>query len=428
VKALKHAAESAFSAVYASQGSGLGHVERVSVDVELDGQREIVSLRLSSGRLAWSCTCGELECRHAQTALAFLTDAEAEAPGSLDRITTLYEPASRISSTPPRPDVRTAGGSDQAERADTDALRAILDDLLSAVVRSGVSSGVSASVEEALERMVAAAPSPMPLGIARFVGRLKEALGAADVRATARLLQGAARVIDDLGIASEQRATESRRRIVSWLGALARDENAIDRVQDRSLLEVARECVSGVERVGIERRYLVDLDSGEVVREERALGAITASHGPCPRLVEVSLATLERGAEPRRARLLQYIPSVAIEPVRLQRVADLAAHRFAPLVERFVSAVSSFPGLSEPFALVAPKALSGESQPLLLDDLDQPLPIVGDAANARYLREVSESGQLLWVAGRLDDPGGVLAMLPLAAAVRRDGHLHYTQL
>jgi hypothetical protein len=420
MRKLKIAAQQAFERVYARQTAGLGHVERVSVDVDLDGQQEIVSLRLHRDGVHWSCTCGELECKHAQTALAFVADAEGDGSSVPDRITSVYEPAPVVGRD------RTADQSDQAEEADAAGLRNVLVDLVATVVRSGVKQGVSPSIDEAVERLLQSAPSPVPLGISRWVGRLREALGARDPEATARVLDGAVRVGEDL--ASSEPDAEARRRILSWMGALSHEVEGVKRVSDLTLVELAREWLPGVDAAGVERRYLLDLDSGEVYREERAAEALSASLGPCPRLINAGLATVEQGATPQRIRLLQYATTPGIESDVWDRVAGWSLRSFEPLVERYREAVRVFPGLAEPFVLVTPDAIEGDDVPLLVDDGERPLPGEGDRATLSALRRSAADGEVAWVAGRLVDPGGRLSIAPLAIGTLREGRLCYAQL
>jgi hypothetical protein len=266
----------------------------------------------------------------------------------------------------------------------------------------------------------------VPLGISRWVGRLREALGARDAEATARVLDGAVRVGEDL--ARPEPDAEARRRILSWMGALSHEVEGVKRVSDLTLVELAREWLPGVDAAGVERRYLLDLDSGEVYREERAAEALSASLGPCPRLINAGLATVEQGATPQRIRLLQYATTPGIESDVWDRVAGWSLRSFEPLVERYREAVRVFPGLAEPFVLVTPDAIEGDDVPLLVDDAERPLPGEGDRATLSALRRSAADGEVAWVAGRLVDPGGRLSIAPLAIGTLREGRLCYAQL
>ena len=207
--------------------------------------------------------------------------------------------------------------------------------------------------------MLRAAPDPLPLGISRWVGRLKLALAARSAEEAARLLAGADLLIEDL--AAAPRSREAHSRVLSWLGTLHEDIQDRARLTDRTMIEVAREEVGGVERESVERRYLVDLSDGAVYREERLPGAPTASLGPCPRVLTVWLAEAEQGVAPQRVRLLQYAVTPLVEADDLAAARGRARRDFAPLVDGYRAALASHPGLCEPFALVAPKRLESDA-------------------------------------------------------------------
>jgi hypothetical protein len=318
--------------------------------------------------------------------------------------------------------------SDQASLANRPALAEVLQDLLMAVVRAGVGVGASAALDEGLQRLAMAAPSPLPLGVSRWVGRLKRALGARDPDEVARLLAGASLLIDDLKPGVTDKA--ARARVLSWLGSLSADTEGVTRMTDRTLIEVAREQLPGVERAGIERRYLVDLQDGEVYREERAPSAPTASLGPCPRLVTVWLAAVEQGVAPKRIRLLQYAVTPMVEAEAWKKLAESAVRDFAALLTSYRGAQAAFPGLCEPFALVAPARIEHEGQPLLVDGQGRTLQLAhpDNPAALRYLDTVTSAGDPLWIAGRLLDRDGVLTLAPLGAALLQDGRLSYAQM
>jgi hypothetical protein len=424
MKAFKRASQAAFERVYGGNAGRAGAIERLSIDVQLDGRNEIVSLLFRSGELSWSCTCAQSECAHARAALAFLSDAEPSALQE-DRITELWDhaPTAALSA-----DRRTVMHSDQAALADTGALAEILEDLLVAVVRAGVGAGSSAALDDALQRLVSAAPSPLPLGVSRWIGRLKRALGARNVDEAGRLLAGASLLIEDLRAGTQSAA--ARQRVLSWLGSLSHDTAGVARMTDRTLIEVAREQLPGLERAGLERRYLVDLSDGAVYREERAPSAPTASIGPCPRLLTVWLANVEQGAPPQRLRLLQYAVTPVIDAEAWQTLAGRAVRDFEPLLGRYREAQRAFPGLCEPFAVIAPARIEHDGQPTLVDDAGRMLHLAqpDNPAALRYLDSVTSGGAPSWVAGRLFDQSGMLFMAPLGAAVMRDGRLSYAQM
>lgn len=396
-----------------------GQVERLSIDVREGAQSELVSLAFRDGRLTWSCTCGQLRCRHADAALRLLAGEASERPS---------DPASATASGGYAPVLRTAAASDRPYEVEPRALADVLEDVVTAVVRAGVLAPESPSVDEALQRLVDLAPQPLPLGIGRWIGRLRATLDEGDVEAVARVLDGASRVVDDLRAG---RATpEASQRVVSWLGALARDIETVERISERVLIEIAREWLTGTERAAIERRYLVDLRSAEIYREERARGAATASYGPCPRVVHVGLAEVEQGARPKRIRLLQYSVSTRIEHEDWHQLAAHAVPSFEALARSYREASSAFPGLAEPFAVVAPARYARSPRLVPMDTEDRPLPLASaeDPAALRYVDALAEDADPAWIAGRLVDADGVLMLLPASLGVVREGQLRHRRV
>ena len=88
-----------------------GSVERVSMDVEVNGQREMVSVSLRDGRLASTCSCGAAACTHRQLAIAFIAGREIE--GTAERLRRLTPNGRRLRSRAVFPDrnnsIREAG-------------------------------------------------------------------------------------------------------------------------------------------------------------------------------------------------------------------------------------------------------------------------------------------------------------------------------
>jgi hypothetical protein len=80
--------------------------------------------------------------------------------------------------------------------------------------------------------------------------------------------------------------------------------------------------------------------------------------------------------------------------------------------------------------MVAPAALTLDTHASLCDAEGRTLPLLGQErpAVSRYLRDLSEGAQLMWVAGRLCDREGVLGLVPLSAAIRRHGRIGYAQM
>lgn len=396
-----------------------GRVERLSIDVRDGGQSELVSLAFRDGRLTWSCTCGQLRCRHAAAALRLLAGEASDRPS---------DPASATASGGYAPVLRTAAASARPDEIEGRALADVLEDVITAVVRAGVLAPESPSVDEALQRLVDLAPQPLPLGIGRWIGRLRAALDEGDVEAVAGVLDGASRVVDDLRAG---RATpEASQRVVSWLGALARDVETVQRISDRVLIEVAREWLTGTERAAIERRYLVDLRSAEIYREERVRGAATASYGPCPRMVHVGLAEVEQGARPKRIRLLQYSVSTRIAHEAWHQLAAHAVPSFEALARSYREASGAFPGLAEPFAVVAPARYARSPRLVPVDTEGRPLPLASaeDPAALRYVDAETQHADPAWIAGRLVDADGVLMLLPASLGFVEDGRLRHRRV
>jgi hypothetical protein len=425
MKTFQEAARAALTQLYAGEATPGAGVDRLSVDVELDGRSETVSLRLRGAELSWSCTCAQPECRHARVALTFLAGAEGDRE---DRITEVWDQPV-VGGSSPGAERRRLAQDDAAADVDRAALAEVLEDLLQAVVRAGVGVGASAALDDALQRLPRAAPSPLPLAVSRWIGRLKRALAAHDSDDVARLLAGASLLIDDLHV--RPASSSARQRIRSWLGTLDDDADGIARLTDRTLIEVVREPLTGVERAAVERRYLVDLSDGAIYREDRPPGAATASIGPCPRVVTVWLAIAEQGAAPQRLRLLQYAVSPAIEPLIWEQLAGCAVRDWNALLATYRGAARAYPGLCEPFALVAPAKLVHDLSPVLIDHAGRSLHLVhpDNPPALRYL-EAFTAGETApaWVAGRMFDRDGVLAMAPLAVGMMRDGQLRYAQL
>ena len=439
MKAWQQFAREALQRSYEGRAPGRAPaVERMTMDIAGSAGQELVSLRVRGNELSWSCTCGAVNCEHAHAALALIA-----------------EPSTRVSSIPPAPSPahsaavaaarealantpfdgtalgegrRTLPAPEPRGGVNRRALAEALDDVLVAVVRSGVAARRSASVSAALERVRSAAPTPLPRALDRWLGRLEHALARADADEAALVLAGAGALIDDLRAPALVPDPERELRLQAWLGL----GNAHDgpRLTDRTLLEIAREQLTGATRASIERRYLIDVDSAQVYREERVLGSDPISLGPCPRLLTVWLATFEPGPPPPRIHVLQYTATPAVEAAVLEALAQHAQRDFAALAQRYRTEVEPFPGSSEPFALVAPSATRPRLDAVLLDDAGRALAL-GSPEGTHSLRALAlgaDGSELLWVCGRLRAPNGELALQPAGAAVKRAGRVSYVQL
>jgi hypothetical protein len=380
-------------------------VERVSVDVQVGQRRELVSLRLSDGRLTFSCSCGERGCAHVKLALRFSAGARGAAldSSSTRRSSTRLE---RVN-----PELLRAPEAHSAPFALAEAL----EDAVTAVVRAGVASERVASVLETLSRVEREAGTPLPLGMRRWLGRMREALDARDVALAAHALTSASALAADLR--AEVGTPGARERLVSWLGSTAAD--GVERISDRTLLEVAREWVNGTERLQIERRYLIDLHSGEAFREECVRRERPGSVGSCPRLVGVALAEVDLGCAPRRTRLLQYTTTPQIDRSSWDLLAAWGQRDSEALAAAYRSAQNQFGALSEPFVLTVPRGVERTAQLALLLDRGPALPVAADdeVGVLRHFEELIGGATLAWVAGRLFDRAGQLMLKPLAAGI-----------
>lgn len=391
-------------------------VDRIILSVRSGTAAELVSLALHGGEVGWSCTCSETSCVHAALALQWLagdeTAASVAARGD--------EGASDRRSLPPAA-LRTAEPGRLLD-ANLTAIADAVDDVLTAVVRAGVTANDSPSVEEMLGRLTAAMPTPLPLGVSRWVGRLRGVLAARDVTAIARLLDGARRVSDALRSSAPEPA--ERERIGAWLGATVGDAAAIERLQDRTYLEIARERVHGVERASIERRYLFELRTGEIVREERERGGAGASIGPCPRRIDVGLAEVERGVSPRRVRLMQYSVNTNVSKADWARVEETGVRHFHALAQTYRDVAQRNPATAEPFVVVAPSRIERDADgPVLIDDSGEPLPLsrADDMGAVEALGRWAADAKLTWVAGRLTDVDSTLLLVPCSVGLVVDG-------
>lgn len=481
MEALKRAAERMLQALGEQTEDSLPEaaVERMSVDVRIGEQTEVVVLRLRSGQLQTSCTCGVQRCAHARHALRWLVEpqllqlpvtgatkrssprlervlVERERGGSTDprsagneRATLIDARASTVAqssvlaleSLPSRAsiplDVRPIEARPAPPRANPLALAEALEDAVTALVRSGLLTEHSASVSEMLSRVAREAGTPLPLGVARWIGRVRDAIDQRDVSLIAHALAAASAVAADLR--EVHPTADARERLVTWLGDTHGFE--MSRVSDRLLLEVAREWLNGGERQQIERRYLVDLNSGESYREERPRRAHLASVGGCPRLVGVGFAEVERGAAPHRMHLLQYTTTPSIDRASWDLLAAWAQRDSAALAAAYRASLQRHGALSEPFALVMPDSLERTPIPALILDRGAPLP-VGEDDDSGVLERffaLSESTatasdhpsrplRLAWVAGRLFDRAGLLSLKPLALGILTSTGLRHERL
>lgn len=387
--------------------TGEGTVRRLTMDIEVDGRVEMVTLSLRDGTLQCVSSDARNDGPHVLAALRFVAGLEQ-----------------REDSSPPGPNVSAAARS--GEESSEQDLAEALDDLMTAVTRVGVEKAQYApSVDAALERVVDMAPQPTPSGLGRFIGRLQQELRSADLRRVARLLQGASELAEALR--AEVPTEDVEQRLRAWLGTRPGSMPKVDLLYDRTMIEIGREWLSGTERASLERRYLIDVRSGRVFREDRPRNA-SASFGPCPRQVQVGLAEVETGPSPQRVRILQYEVRPDVQPETWEQLQQVASRSFSELIEGYRRSVQAHPSLCEPFAVIAPyrierngvfKAFDAEGQQLVLNRSER------RGAVLAFYELLSEGAEPSWLAGRLTDTGTAVCLTPFAFGTR-DGT--YTRL
>ncbi|MGB5312050.1 MAG: hypothetical protein WBN38_08275 [Polyangiales bacterium] len=378
---------------------GEGAVRRLSLDVEVNGQVETVILSLRGQELLCISSDGRSDGHHVSAALRFIAGLE--------------EPEDSLH---PRP---SSSPSIAEEPRPLSELAEALDDLLTAITRVGVKRAQYApSVDAALERLIETAPTPTPSGLGRFVGRLRRELLSENPVRTARILEGAARLVEALR--NDAPLEECIQRIDTWLGARAGVRREGELLYDRAMVEVGREWLSGAERASIERRYLVDVKSGAVFREDRPRNAV-ASLGPCPRELHVGLAEVEAGPPPRRIRVLQYEVEPQVSAETWERLNQIADRSFAQVTDRYRRALAGEPALTEPFALIKPyrierngvfKAFDPEGHQLVLDRTER------RGAVLAFYDLLAEGVEPSWLAGRLTDTGATVCLTPFAVGTQ----------
>lgn len=380
--------------------TGEGAVRRLTMDIEIEGRIELVTLALRDEQLQCVSSDGRNDGPHVVAALRFIAGTESNEPSS-----------------PPAPAASVAGRP--VERGAFQDLAAAIDDLLTAITRVGVDKARHApSVDAALERVIAMAPHPTPSGLGRFIGRLQQEMRLGDVRSVARILDGASRLASELR--PQASTPESEERVSAWLGPRPGCTPKPEMLYDRTMVEVGREWLSGTERTSVERRYLVDVTSGGIYREDRPRQA-TASLGPCPRQLRVGLAEVEAGPTPRRIRVLQYEVQLDVPRETWECLQQVASRSIAEVTEHYKQSVKAYPSLSEPFALIAPyrierngvfKALDTEGRQLILNRAER------RGAALAFCDLLAEGVEPRWIAGRLTDCVATLCLTPFSLGAR----------
>ena len=392
---MKHLPDAARALLDTMDAEGSGEVRRVTLEVTANGRAELVSVTLQpDGALLVASTDGKGSGPHVRAALELLAGAYSPPTGPTGGQT-----------IPPQ----TSTSSARLE------LASAIEDLLVAVVRHGVDGAYgTASVSSAIDGILAALAKPVPMGIARFIGRIYTELAAKDVHAVARVLDGATRFVAHLR--SEESSEDDRQRIAAWIGRAGDFDPARETLHEKTLIEIGREWMAGTERGAIQRRYLMLTTTGEIFCEERHRTQ-SVSVGPCPRVVTVGLAEIQPGPVPRRIRLLQYAVSVMGEAEDWERVAHSAVRSVEDLGPRYRADVKAYPALAEPVTVVAVEEVH-VARSRILTPAGDILPLrlrqgVGDRINT-----IKADHPIVWMAGRLrDDAGGRLVFDPFSAGL-----------
>jgi hypothetical protein len=359
------------------------------MNLEIAGEQ--VTLFTRDGRLRELCTCGVERCEHVAVVLRFLAEGAAQASPNEVRV--------RSSVRPPPP---------EAEKV---ALAAAFEELCVACARAGIEARDSPSIKQALEQLLQAAPEPVPLSLARWIGRFRDALSFGELGELSRLLDGALNFAEQLREDAFS-ALEQRR---AWLD----EADGGDALSEVTLVEVAREWITGLDRASIERRYLIELVSGQVYSEERRRNEATVSVGPCPRLAQVAFAEVDSATRPPRAKLLQYTVSLQVPEAPWQRVVSLAETELGVLRERFAADLRASPALAEPFAIFAPAQIEIAAN-ALTDSRGERLALRSDPnlSGIDALLAATRGADVVCVLGRLLGRASGLLMKPLSVVVR----------
>jgi hypothetical protein len=380
--------------------SGEGAIRRLTIDVEVDDRVEMVTLSMRDDRLQCVSSDAQNDGPHVLAALEFIAGMEL-----------------REDSAPPGTVESTGGLSGEADA--WGELAEALEDLVTAVARVGVEKAQYApSVDAALERVIAVAPRPTPAGLGRFIGRLQQDIRLREARRAARMLEGASQLVETLRTSTP--TTDSQQRLSAWLGARAASISSAQLLYDRTMIEVGREWMTGTERASVERRYIVDIESGHIYREDRPRQAL-ASLGPCPRQLQVGLAEVETGASPARIRILQYEVQPEVPAENWKRLQEVASRSFAEVSDGYRRSVDAHPSLSEPFALIAPyrierngvfRAFDAHGHQLVLNRSER------RGAVLAFYDLLAQGAEPSWLAGRLTDQETTLCLTPFALGTR----------
>ena len=380
----------------------------------------LFAFSLEQGTLRWSSSGGEADATLLRYALEWLAGEGPSLPGLQPR-SPKEEGAAPLAVA-----LRGAEVEGATPWADSHRRRyaPALEDLILTCGRVGLRHAAdSPLVSDALERLASLLPRPFPPPrLARFLMRMRDALARRRPSDLLDRLSYAARLLDDLErAAGDPSALE---RLAFWFrGAPEEEGGAYQPLHDRSMVEIGRERVSLLRRGDFARRYLVDLESGEIFCEQGLWAEEKLSVGPCPRFVQVSMARVEKEGSPRRIQLLQYAVSPHLEPSHWLALTRAGDSDYGVSLEKAMHTWRAWPGAAEPFGLVQ-VAGRGEGQDVLLvDDQGRAIQIVDEhegQGGRALLAELRQSTSLSWVAGRWVSFEGRLGMIPISLAQRSE--------
>lgn len=379
-------------------------LRRATLEIEVEGRTELVALALRDGEWIATSSDGERDGPHVLAALRALGLQQTNAAGH----------------------ARSEKPAALPEAHAFAALTEILGDLLTAVVRTGVDEARQApSVTEALATLKESLPTPAPLGIARGIGRLRDALDKRDAEEVANMLDGTARLVAalrDSGGAPTPRVSAWLGRVDATLEGGARGPR--EELSDRQLLEVGRGALSGFQRRSLIRRHLLCLRSGQVYREDFDRSS-DGTAGPSPRVLRVGLAEGYPGPEPKRIRLMQYEVVPRVTPQELEKSATHARRDFEALTDYYRKSVRAFPALAEPFVLIAGSHYDFDSA---ADSSGRRIALKGEGGELERLAQLRARAGVRWLAGTLSDEEGIIVLAVHSACVARDGELVFERI
>lgn len=394
--------------------------ERVrSVSIEIDDEHgaTTVIVRDPFGA-ARVYTAGPARAAEVQRVLEALGLSGAMAPASTAATSGAPRVSSRLAATPLDAISVRVPAADAVPGSDESAT--VLKAVVEAVLRAGRQSQTS-TVDEALrsaDEMLSARRLPT---VARLLDHIESALRDESTVETATLALAAAgeaaRVIESgspTAIAAELSGTETE----------------LSDFESRALIEVGRYRERG--RSHWETRLLVDITTGQLVRECGVSAPGDLSLGPPGRRLVVTLASKLESTEPSRVRISQYEYGPAASSADLERAVDQATRTVAvpPDVRANPLRLVALPRV----IFVAPDFVEvGEGSEIVLrDGQGDELPVLRslDPGGADALEEIVEDAdvKVRAVAGALHvTPNGV-GLHPWSAIVTGEDGLRHAQL